>query len=67
MKGSFNLLYAATLFVESAGKPMLDQYSSGVKPQRSSQSDDWRAGNSEETVFVQSYDVKKIIGKIVLS
>ena len=52
------------LFVESSRGPTTDWRSSSDRPQRSSHSDDWRSPGSEETIFVQSYDVKKVIGEM---
>lgn len=57
-------------FVESSRGPIdrsTDRHSSSDRPQRSSHSDDWRSPGSEETIFVQSYDVKKVIGEMTVS
>ena len=46
----------------SSGGPKTDQCSS----KGGHGGDDWGSTKSEETIFVPSYDVKKVIGKMIL-
>ena len=50
------------LCVESSGGPKTDQCSS----KGGHGGDDWGSAKSEETIFVPSYDVKKVIGEMML-
>ena len=50
------------LCVESSGGPKSDQCSS----KGGDGGDDWGSAKREETIFVPSYDVKKVIGEMML-